>query len=114
MHSVLFDPKLDHAGRRIQIYDGQLVSSATHPNSLAREAGAHVDRGAFGKLDPETAQYNMPVEKYAALLAELKPKFIHHPESKRCIQGMMRELGCDLDITYFDVPRMRTATSEIP
>ena len=39
----------------------------------------------------------------------LKPKFIHHPQSKEYIQGMLAESGCDLEKTYFDVPRMRTA-----
>jgi hypothetical protein len=41
----------------------------------------------------------------------LKPRFIHHPESKKLLQGMLRELGCDMEQTYFDVPRMRTSTS---
>ena len=42
----------------------------------------------------------------------LKPKFIHHPDSKKHIQQMLRDTGCDLEKTYFDVPRMRTATSD--
>src|SRR5262249_15886248 len=53
-----------------------------------------------------------PVEEYAALLTELKPKFIHDPRSKQHIRGMLEELGCDMAKTHFDVPRMRTATSE--
>lgn len=48
---------------------------------------------AFGALDPVTAQYHMPVEQYAAVLAELKPKFIHHPRSKEGIQGILKDLG---------------------
>lgn len=67
---------------------------------------------AFGAVDPVTAQHHMPVERYAAILAELKPKFIHHPRSKECIQDILKELDCDLKETYFDVPRMRTATSD--
>ena len=54
----------------------------------------------------------MPVEEYAVQLSILKPKFIHHPEAKRLIPGLVRELNCDPDKTYFDVPRMRTATSD--
>ena len=52
------------------------------------------------------------MEEYAAILARLKPKFIHHPKSKECIQAILQELACDLDKTYFDVPRMRTSTSD--
>jgi hypothetical protein len=51
------------------------------------------------------------VERYADLLGKLKPAFIHHPESKRHIQDIFGEFGCDLEKTYFDVPRMRSSTS---
>jgi hypothetical protein len=54
-------------------------------------------------------QETMPVEQTVEILAALKPRFIHHPNSKEYIQGMLRELGCDLEKTYFDVPRLRTA-----
>jgi Phytanoyl-CoA dioxygenase (PhyH) len=42
------------------------------------------------------------------ILAELKPEFIHHPLAKELIGGLLSEVGCDLDETYFDVPRLRT------
>ena len=55
----------------------------------------------------------MCVEAYAALLGTLKPSFIHHPESKRLSDGdVSSELGCDLEKTYFDVPSMRSSTSD--
>ena len=69
-------------------------------------------REAFAGRDPELAQFNMDVTDYAALLADLKPKFIHHPKSKVFIQQILGELGCDPSQTYFDVPRMRSATSD--
>jgi ectoine hydroxylase-related dioxygenase (phytanoyl-CoA dioxygenase family) len=43
---------------------------------------------------------------------KLKPGFIHHPESKRMIQNIFLEMGCDLEKTYFDVPKMRSSTSD--
>src|SRR4029450_7244560 len=46
------------------------------------------------------------------LLADLKPRFIHHPESKRLIIEMLIDLGCDPEKVYFDVPRMRTSTAQ--
>jgi hypothetical protein len=67
---------------------------------------------AFGSLDPLKAQYHMPVEEYVEILVKLKPKFIHHSKSKQLIQGILQDFGCDLDKTYFDVPRLRTATSD--
>jgi hypothetical protein len=112
MNTVYFDfPKNDNARREL-LYNGQLfayspLKSATEMCKFTQE----LIRGYFGKLDPVTAQDHMPVEEYAAILAELKPKFIHHPESKKYIQQILKELGCDLEKTYFDVPRLRTATS---
>lgn len=45
----------------------------------------------------------------AAILAKLKPTFIHHPECKKLISKIMSEHGVDLDKLYFDVPRLRSA-----
>jgi hypothetical protein len=113
MNSVFFDAPFSDDERRRALYAGQLF--AYTPRASAR---ALVDfaRGlvaeAFGDLDPQTAQYKMPVERYAALLADLQPRFIHHPQSKELLRAMLTEMGCDPEKTYFDVPRMRTSTSD--
>jgi hypothetical protein len=113
MNSVFFDSGLGDDARRERLYAGQLFVYAPVPSALALvEFARELIREAFGARDPELAQHEMPVEEYATLLAALKPKFIHHPHAKECLQGILRELGCDLTKTYFDVPRMRTATSE--
>ena len=62
---------------------------------------------AFAPLNPKIAQYKLSVEQYAEILLKLKPGFIHHPEAKRLIQDNFVEMGCDLEKTYFDVPKMR-------
>jgi hypothetical protein len=113
MNSVFFDPGISDDQRRNLLYSGQLFVYSAPPGArklveLAREM---IDE-AFGKHDPELAQHDMPVEEYAALLIDLKPRFIHHPRSKECIQTILRDMGCDPVKTYFDVPRMRTSTSE--
>jgi phytanoyl-CoA dioxygenase PhyH len=54
----------------------------------------------------------MPVEQYVAIVAPLKPKFIHHPRSKALIREVLADLGCDLEKTYLDVPRLRMVTSD--
>jgi hypothetical protein len=113
MNTIMIDSAVPDDQRRGQIYDGQLFVCSASPGSRALvEHARRMVRDTFGDLDPELAQYHMPAEQYAALLADLKPKFIHHPESKRCIQEILRDTGCDLEQTYFDVPRMRTATSD--
>jgi len=113
MNSVLIDAAVSDDKRREMLYDGQLFGySPTRSSRAFVEFAQEMVQQAFGTVDPETAQYSMPVEAYAALLAELKPKFIHDPRSKEFIRGILRELRCDLQQTYFDVPRMRTATSD--
>ena len=69
-------------------------------------------KDAFGKADPTTAQFDMPVEEFVAIFAPLKPEFIHHPESKRLIQAMLRTSAAIDGTTYLDVPRLRAVTSD--
>jgi hypothetical protein len=113
MTAVYFDCPMSDDARRDALYGGNVVACLPTPSSLAFvELARTMLREAFGDLDPEKAQYGMAVEQYAKVLADLKPRFIHHPRSKECIQGILREMGCDLHQTYFDVPRMRSATSD--
>jgi hypothetical protein len=112
MNAIYYDAAVGDDARREQLFAGQLFAYSPTPSGEALCAHARdLIQEAFGDLDPPTAQDHMPPEEYAAILADLKPKFIHHPKSKEHIQGLLRELGCDLDRVYFDVPRMRTATA---
>jgi hypothetical protein len=107
------DSKLGDLERRQALYEGHLfVYSATPSTTALIEHARELIEEAFNGLDPTTAQYEMPVEDFAATLADLKPRFIHHPKSKECLQGILTELGADLDKTYFEVPKMRTSTSD--
>jgi hypothetical protein len=113
MTAIYFDCAMSDDARRAALYAGDVVVHPPTPSSLALVDLARVMLGAaFGDLDPEKAQYALPVEQYAQVLGELKPRFIHHPRAKECIQGILRETGCDPHLTYFDVPRMRSATSD--
>lgn len=113
MDSVYYDPPFDDEQRREALYDGELFSFSARPASMAlvQHAMAMVEEG-FGDLDPQTAQHEMAVEDYAKLLADLKPRFIHHPRSKELIAALLVDMGCDPEKTYFDVPRLRTSTSD--
>jgi hypothetical protein len=52
------------------------------------------------------------VHEYAEVLGALKPAFIHHTESKAHLRAILEEHGADPELTYFDVPRLRTSTSD--
>ena len=112
MATVAFDPNLDDDARRAAVFRGEISVSAPTETTIAFCAFAReLVEEAFGSLDPEVAQDHMSVEEYAAILAELKPRFIHHPRSKVFIRDIIRERGGDLELTYFDVPRLRSSTS---
>jgi hypothetical protein len=112
MHAIYVDSPASDDVRRERLYDGDLFVYSPRPATSALcEFGRQMAEEAFAPYDPETAQDEMEVEDYAALLADLKPRFIHDPESKRLIQEMLTDLGCDAEKVYFDVPRMRSSTS---
>ena len=113
MNTVYFDSPLSDDDRRRALFDGQLFVYSPRKSTLDFIAFAReLIREAFAPLDPETAQFEMPVERYAEVLAKMKPGFIHHPESKRHLTNILRDLGADLGKTYFDVPKMRSSTSD--
>src|SRR5687767_7032789 len=113
MNAIFFDSPLADDARRSQLFRGQLFVYSPCPSARRLcEFARELTEAAFAPHDPRDAPHRLPVERYVEILAELKPRFSHHPESKHLIQGMLRELGCDLAKTYFDVPRMRTATSD--
>src|SRR6266571_6275008 len=101
MNTIYIDSSLSDDQRRKLLYEGQLfVYSPTPSSSALCNLARKLSEGAFAPHEPTKAQFDMPVEKYAEVLEVLKPKFIHHPEAKRLIPMMLRELGCDLEKTY--------------
>ena len=112
MTAVYFDSALSDEERRQRIYEGDIfVFSPTKGTLALAELAQRLCEEAFHPHSPQTAQEHFEVSEYAAILAELKPRFIHHPESKEHIRAVFSEFGCDADETYFDVPRLRTSTS---
>ena len=113
MDSVYLDRVTSDDERRAQLFRGQIFVYSPTPGSTAFvQLARDMIKRAFGSLEPETAQFRMPVEEYVAVLSALKPEFIHDPRSKECIQVILRDLKCDPEKTYFDLPRLRTATSD--
>lgn len=108
--NIYIDSTLSDESRRRAIYDGAVFVHSPTKNTvgLCRLAQDMIDE-AFHPLDPLRVSESLSAERCAEILAVLKPKFIHHPRSKEYIQGILAESGCDLEKTYFDVPRMRTA-----
>lgn len=113
MSSVFLDPPLSDEARRELLYRGALLVFSPRRSVLAlRDFARRMIEDAFGGLDPREAQFQLPVEEYVAILAKLKPAFIHHPACKDLLRTILSDFGCDLTKTYFDVPRLRTSTSD--
>jgi hypothetical protein len=109
MPTIYLDSPVNDEQRRHRLYSGDLFAfsageSATKLVELARE----LSEAAFAPHDPQVAQESMAAERYVEILAELKPAFIHHPRAKELIAGLLSDVGCDIERTYFDVPRLRT------
>jgi hypothetical protein len=113
MTNIFIGQSMSDDARRALLYEGALFAYSPTPalNTLV-EFARELIKDAFRPHHPTTAQFQFPVEEYVAILAKLKPSFIHHPRSKELIRAALVELGCDPNKTYFDVPRLRSATSD--
>jgi len=108
--NIFIGSRISDDDRRKQLYRGAIFFHAPCTNALKLcQLASELIEDAFSPLDPRKLQDAVSAERTAEILSVLKPKFIHHPRAKEYMQGMFGELGCDLEKTYFDVPRLRTA-----
>jgi len=111
MSAILFDSKMGDELRRVRVFDGDLLLfSATAGTKELVEFARRTIQESIPKVDPQTAQSTMAVEDFVAIVAPLKTKFTNHQHTKVLVQGLLKEFGCDLEKTYFDVPRLRVVT----
>lgn len=113
MNTVYYNADVSDDVRRERLYQGHLFVYAA--NDATREliqVARDLSEEAFAPHHPTEAQHHMDVESFNEVLKELKPTFIHHPRCKEAIPKIFESLGCDLDKMYFDVPRLRTSTSD--
>ncbi len=110
MAAIYFDERISDDDRRQALYQGDLfVYSPIAASQELCSLGRAMIEKAFAPVDPRMADRQLSMEETAAILAKLKPEFIHHPECKILIPRIIRELGGDPERVYFDVPRLRSA-----
>ncbi len=110
MSAVHIDSSMSDDERRNLLYSGDLFVASASPSTKALIALAReMLEKAFAPHDPRTIHEHLTPEEAAAILGELKPRFVHHPDAKSLIREILRENNVDIDKTYFDVPRMRSA-----
>ena len=112
MPSVYFDyVDLTDETRRQHVFDGSifLTSPLASVASLCDFARSMAQE-AFSPTDPREAQFNLAVEEFVNIIGPLKSRFTNHLHTKELVRNILSEFGCDLDKTYFDVPRLRIVT----
>jgi hypothetical protein len=113
MTAVFFDSPMSDDERRKRLFAGDLFIYSATPASLELCAFAReLATAAFAPHDPRDAQHHLEPHRFVEILAGLKPEFINHPQCKKLLPGVLADIGVDLDQTYFDVPRLRTMTSQ--
>ena len=107
---IFLNPLIDDENRRNTLMEGALIINTVEPSSkkLADYAKSMVCE-AFGH-DPEKAQYSLDVENFVSIAASLKSSFTNSEKTVELIREVLKDKGCDLDATYFDVPRLRIVT----
>jgi hypothetical protein len=112
MTNVFFDAPFTDDLRREHLFKGDLFAFSPRPSTVAlAQFAQQMIEEAFAPRHPQYAQFELGPEELAAILGNLKPRFTNHPRAKELLQGILREFGCELSETYFDVPKMRSMTS---
>lgn len=113
MTTVFFDSAMPDAERRERLYAGDLFVYSPTPKSVDFcKFTRNLIEQHFAGIEPEFAQYKKSIEDYVNILKVLKPDFIHHDQSKAFVRGILNDLNVNLDNAYFDVPRLRSSTSD--
>jgi hypothetical protein len=97
--------------RRQRIFDGGVFLYSAPPASAAMVAWAReLVQESFGATgDVRRAHLHLPQQEFANLAGTLKSRFTNHPRTKQLCQDLILDMGCDPELTYFDLPRLRVA-----
>jgi len=110
MVNVHIDPTFGDEERRQRIYAGDVVTYSAVPE-IAEFARFTRDlvTSALAPHEPRAVHTQRSPEELADLLIKFKPAFIHHPESIAHVRRITTALGAAAELTYGDVPKLRTA-----
>lgn len=97
--------------RRAKIFEGGifLYSAPTASMKLVQWATELIDRGFSTRVDRRRAHLELPVKEFVDVVAPMKSTFTNAPKTKQLCQELIAALGCDPELTYFDLPRLRVA-----
>lgn len=108
MVCIALNPDISCQDRRSHVFDGQLLVYTRRDATamLANHAIAMISE-MLSSLDAERAQFKLSVEEFIARVGPLKSRFTNDLRTKELVRDVLASFGCDLETTYFDVPRLR-------
>jgi hypothetical protein len=113
MVTVYVDRTLDEPTRRAGIYAGDIHMCTRVPQSRAIVDWARtLIAEAFGNLDPQRAQFALPLDDFVARVGPLKSRFTNDDRTKELVRDLVTSMGHDPERTYFDLPRLRVVPSD--
>ncbi len=108
MTGIYLDHEMTDSGRREVLFRGDfaLYGARESSTALAGHARAMIVE-AFDPHPPEHAQDLLDVPSFIERVGPLKARFTNDDHTKELVSATLFDLGCDLERTYFDVPRLR-------
>jgi hypothetical protein len=108
MVNINLNHRLSDHDRRGRIFTGDLLLYSRGAATAAlTDYAISMIRRAFDPHEPEKAQYELSVEEFVRRAGPLKSSFTNDRHTKELVRNLLSEFGCDLNDTYFDVPRLR-------
>jgi len=111
--AIYADSAVPDATRRKLLFEGNtFFYEPRGPGKALCQFAWELIQEAFAPIAPEDAQREMPVEQFVKIISPLKTRFTHHARSKELLRDVLEDAGCDVGMTYFDVPKLRIVTSD--
>jgi len=108
MVGIYTNHDLADSERRDLVFSGNLLLYGRNAATDALAQGAiELITAAFAPHEPQSAQFQLSVEEFIQIAGPLKTQFTNALRTKEQVRAVLEAFGCDLDDTYFDVPRLR-------
>jgi hypothetical protein len=108
MLGIYTNHELTDRERRDLVFDGNLLLYSRNSATAAlADHAIELITAAFAPHDPQRAQFDVSVERFIEIAGPLKTLFTNALRTKELIRNVLTAYGCDLNETYFDVPRLR-------
>lgn len=108
MVNIYLNHDIDCDQRRFLVFEGNLLQYGANSSTIKlADHAIFMMKEALAPYDPEKAQFDLPVESFIERVGLLKSTFTNDLNTKKLVREVLLSFGCDLESTYFDVPRLR-------